>query len=631
MAAPDLSVAESGVVQTKLASAVGLYQQRKFALAKAACDAVLEIDPKQFDAIHLLAVIAAHGRDFQGAVDLFSKAIEINPLDAEPYANRGNALRSLKQLDAAVASYDQAIALKPDYAEAHSNRGNALSDLQQYEAALRSYDQALSLAPNQAGSYFNRGNVYGKLKDIEAAVASYTEAIRIKPNYPQALFKRGTALSELKQWQAAVHDFDKVIALKPDHTKAYLNRGLALAELKQTDAAIESYNHAIRLNPEDDQTHFNRGNALLGDQQFEAAIASYDLAIDLNPNHSDAFINRGNALSALGQHDAAMVSWDLATIIKPNDAIAHWNKALGYLLQGDFDRGWRLYEWRWRYTKSPLVPLDSTQPTWRGRESLQGKRIVLSSEQGLGDTIQFIRYARLVAERGGRVIARVPPELMQVLSGVEGVSELMLDTGALPDFDFQCSLLSLPLAFRTTLATIPSASAYLKSDPARLAHWKQQLGARTKPRVGIVWRGRAGHVNDHNRSIALAALVDFLPAGFDYISLQKEMPEADAAVLAAHPQIRHFEEELRDLSDTAALCELMDVVVCVDTSVAHLSAALGRPTWILLPFVPDWRWLLDRDDSPWYPTAKLYRQGADRQWKGVFERVRADLISRIEA
>jgi tetratricopeptide (TPR) repeat protein len=619
---------EPDEVQTKLASAVALYQQRKFAEAQAMCELVLGTNPKQFDAIHLLGVIAAHARNFERAVELFSTAIEINPADPAPYGNRGNAQRSLKQFDQALASYDQAIALKPDAAEAYANRGNVFGDLQQFEAALASYDLALRFKPTDAGAHFNRGNVLGKLRRVDAAIASYDQAIALRPGYVQAWYNRGIAHHECQQREAALVDFEKVIALKPDHAKAYSSRGLVLLELKQSEAAIESYDQAIRLNPNDAQTYYNRGTALLAINQLEAAVASYDQAIAINPNHDSAYSNRGTALNALGKLDAAIASWDRAISLYPEFKEALWNKGLALLLNGDFEQGWPLYEWRLKNPQLDVRIVDSVAPRWSGIEPLEGRSILLYSEQGYGDTIQFIRYARLVAERGARVIASVPHALMRLCAEVDGVSDVIALGSVLPEIDFQCSLMSLPLAFGTTLSSIPSQSAYLKCDSHHVDAWNTRLGPKTKPRVGIVWSGSAGHVNDRNRSLTLTALTRFLPQGngIQIFSLQRELRDVDQAVLNAHPEITHFGDALVDFTDTAALCQLMDVVISVDTSVAHLSGALGKPTWILLPFVPDWRWLLDRDDSPWYPMTKLYRQNDDRQWSGVLERVKTDLL-----
>ena len=272
-------------------------------------------------------------------------------------------------------------------------------------------------------------------------------------------------------------------------------------------------------------------------------------------------------------------------------------------------------------------PSDFSQPLWLGQaefggiEGLAGKTILVHSEQGLGDTIQFSRYLPLLAEHGARVVFELPAALFGALRGVTGVSDFVVKGQTLPAADFHCPLLSLPLAFKTTLESIPSPGPYLKADALKVKQWSERLGLKSRPRIGLVWSGNAQHKNDHNRSISLELLLSQLPDRFDWVSLQREVRDADRQALELHPSIRHFGTELADFTDTAALCELMDLVISVDTSVAHLSGALGRPTWVLLPNVPDWRWLLDRDDSPWYACIKLYRQREPSEWSPVIARV----------
>jgi hypothetical protein len=296
------------------------------------------------------------------------------------------------------------------------------------------------------------------------------------------------------------------------------------------------------------------------------------------------------------------------------------------LLLGEFHKGWNEFEWRWRWGDFPSQKRNFTQPLWVGKESLAGKTILLHSEQGLGDAIQFSRYARMVSALGARVILEAGKPLLSLFSTLSGVSQLVERGSPLPSFDFHCPLLSLPLAFKTQMDSIPSSTPYLLSDPERVSRWQSRLGAKYKPRVGLVWRGNPTHKNDRNRSILLSQLIKHLPDHCLYVSLQKEVRDTDKDVLGYRNDIFQYGSELNDFSDTAAVCELMDIVISVDTSVAHLAGALGKEVWILLPYVPDWRWLLDRNDSPWYPTAKLYRQEVIGDWNGVLEKVKSDLM-----
>ena len=636
MSAKYIDIAHSGAspdsplesVRTIFANALGLHQKGQLPQAKVGYEQVLEIQPRHFDALHLLGVIAKQTNNPELAIDLMGKAIEINPDVASAYYNRGLALRELKQFDAAIGSYDKAIALKPDYPDAYYSRGNALQEAKQFDAAVTSYDRAIALKPDYVEAYANRGTALQALTQLAAAIASYDKAIALKPDYAGAYSNRGVALKELKQLDAAIASYDKAIALKPDYAEAYSNRGVALKELRQLNAALASYDKAIALKPDYAEAHSNRGVALKELKQLDAAIASCDKAIALKPDYADAYYNRGNALQDLNQLDAAIASFDRAIAIDPGYSEAYWNKSLSLLLGGDFEKGWELYEWRWERKEREAKP-NLMQPLWLGAESIEGQIILLHSEQGLGDTIQFCRYVKLVSDLGANVILEVEEPLIAMLSNLAGVSQVVAKGSALPTFDVHCPLMSLPLAFKTTLATIPSAQAYLPIDSGKVTDWAGKLGAKGKPRVGLVWSGRPAHVNDRNRSLDLSRVISYLPGNFEYFSLQKELREADQATLQAHPDIRHFGAALNDFSETAALCGQMDLVISVDTSIAHLSAAIGKPTWVLLPYVPDWRWLLNRDDSPWYPSARLFRQRAVGDWASVLAEVKAALTGSL--
>ncbi|MDP3310931.1 MAG: tetratricopeptide repeat protein, partial [Polaromonas sp.] len=391
-----------------------------------------------------------------------------------------------------------------------------------------------------------------------------------------------------------------------------------------------SYDQALALQPDHAQAYNNRGAALRDLQQYQAALDSYERAIALKPDYADAYNNLGVALGDLGRHPEARASYERACDLQPDYAEAHWNLALGDLQVGHFERGWQAYEWRWkREALAPGLLRSFPQPLWLGTESLEGKTILLHAEQGLGDTLQFSRYARLVAQRGARVILEVQPPLLRLLTGLDGVAQVLAQGSESPPFDCHCPLLSLPLAFKTTLSTMPPPLA-IEKNPDSMARWAARLGTGQRPRIGLVWSGNPGHNNDLHRSIALADLLGHLPSGPQYVSLQKDVRATDRATLEARSDILHVGDDLEDFTDTAALCELMDGVVSVDTSVAHLAGTLGRKLWLLLPFNPDWRWMLERTDSPWYPGAVLCRQPAIGDWDSVLSRL-GQQISRIEA
>lgn len=569
---------------------LALHQQGRLEEAKAIYTQVLAKDSRHFDALHLSGVLASQSKNPELAVTLIDKALKIDPHHASAYSNRGIALLELKRLNEALASFDRAIAIKPDYAEAYSNRGNILRELKRLNEAVVSYDKAILIKSDYAEAYSNRGIALWELKRLEEAVASYDRAIAIRPDSAGAYSNRGVALQELGRLVEAVASCDKAIDIKPDYAEAHCNRGLILQELKR----------------------------------LEDAIVSFDKAIAIKPDYAKAYHDRGVAQWELMRPNEAVGSFDKAIAINPDDASAYWNKSLMLLTVGEFRRGWELYEWRWKNEKTGLIRRNFPQALWLGVEDISGKTLLLHTEQGLGDTIQFCRYARRVKERGARVILEVPKALLGLLDGLAGVDALIESGKGLAVFDYHCPLLSLPLAFKTDLTNIPSPAAYLSVVSNKRKLWSQRLGEKTKPRVGLVWSGSATHKNDINRSLSLQQLILNLPECCEYVSLQKEVRDTDKDVLAGSG-IRHYGDELKDFSDTAALCDLMDLVVSVDTSVAHLSGAIGKATWVLLPYVPDWRWLLDRDDSPWYESMKLYRQANDRAWPAVLEQVKKDL------
>jgi tetratricopeptide (TPR) repeat protein len=461
--------------------------------------------------------------------------------------------------------------------------------------------------------------------NVPRAISLFNECVARNPNSAEIYFNLGNALNAGNQTKTAIASYDKAIALKPDYAEAYLNRGNACMKLKLLTEAIASFDKAIGCKPDYVYAYVNRGNALNALGQLEEAVANYDYAIVLNPRHADTYVNRGNVLNNLNRPEAAIASFDQAISLQPNLVEAHWNKALALLVSGDLEHGLPLYEWRWKIAAFASGKKAVSQPCWRGDEPLTGKTILLYSEQGFGDAIQFCRYARLVAERGARVILEVQAPLTRLFRDLDGVDSVIARGDPLPPFDYHCPLLSLPLAFNTRIKTVPARERYIRSNPDICARWAERLGKADRPRVGLVWSGSATHHNDYNRSLELATLLQDLPDHCQYVSLQKELRARDAETLQAHPQVLHFGDELNDFADTAALCEHMDLIISVDTSVAHLAGALGKQTWVLLPFSPDWRWLLGRGDSPWYPTMTLYRQTAIGDWQTICKQLGRDL------
>ena len=367
--------------------------------------------------------------------------------------------------------------------------------------------------------------------------------------------------------------------------------------------------------------------ALIAAQQgdFERAIVGYDRVIAMKPGFADGYSNRGASFAALNRVNDALENFDRAIAIDPDHVEAHVGRAIVWLLQGDFTRGWREFEWRWKTPQGRAMQAHKgiLQPLWLGAEELAGKTILLHSEKGLGDTLQFCRLAKCVSDLGATVLLQVQGPLVEILEPLDGVSRVFADPQPSPAFDVHCPLLSLPLALKIELASIPTGK-YLRAPPASVARWRAKLGQPSKPRVGLVWRGDPNNAVDHTRSLALTQLLSLLPDRYRYVSLQKELNESERRIVAAHSLDFCLSQDL-NFTETAALCAALDLVISVDTSVAHLSAALGQKTWILLPFNADCRWLLDRSDSPWYDSVRLYRQASRGDWRGVLTQITADL------
>jgi len=504
--------------------------------------------------------------------------------DPNPHADA--ALTRRERLDEALRNCDQAIARTPDHAEAYNARGNALQDLRRYDDA----------------------------------VASFNQAIALKPNYPQAYSNRGNALQALGRLDDAVESYGQAIALKPDHVSAYVNCGSALRKLGRYDEALRHYDSAIALLPGHAGLHGNRGNALQDLGRFDEAIESYNTALALKPDYAEAYTHRGVALKELGRFDEAMASFDEALALRPDYAEPALNKAFVNLLTGQFARGWRDYEARKR-RKDPTGTRNFAKPMWLGETSIAGKTILIHWEQGFGDVIQFSRYVKLLETAGARVLFAPQRELKALMRGLDANARIVdVDSDTLL-FDCHCPLMSLPLALKTDIGTIPNAS-YISADAEKVAIWKHRLGNKTKPRVGIVWTGNVRL--DKGRSIALEQFRRLFSPRFEFISLQIKMTDMECAELD-RAGVLHPGDAFVDFSDTAAVCVLMDLVVSIDTGVAHLAGALGLPVWVLLPWLPDWRWMLGRDDSPWYPSMRLFRQEARGDWDGVLQRVEQEL------
>jgi Flp pilus assembly protein TadD len=484
--------------------------------------------------------------------------------------------------------------------------------------------------PRNADASYLLGLIRCRERRFDEAAARFAHAVQRNPQHANAHNELGLVLQALGRQAEAIASFRRAIAADGAHALAHYNLGCLLQAQNQHADAVASFERAQQFAPHDSDMANNLGNSLQLLGRYPEAVASYDRALALRPGFAEALNNRGNTRLAQYLYTDALADFGQAIALRADYADARFNAGFTQLLLGDFEAGWRNHEWRrmrddWSDGRS-----EFSAPPWLGQEDLAGKTILLHAEQGFGDTIHFARFATPVAKRGARVIMEVQPALVSLIAGVEGVASVIARGDARPHFDAHCPLLSLPLALGTQVSEFSSAFAgaggYLAPPASAREKWRDRIAAAATPRVGVAWAGRRQQANDKNRSAALAHLAPlFAIPGIHWISLQKELREGDAELLARYPDVVEYREALQDFADTAALIEQLDLVVTVDTGVAHLAGAMGKPVWIMLTYGADWRWLLDREDSPWYPTARLFRQTAAGDWEGVIRRVEAAL------
>lgn len=530
------------------------------------------------------AAISAHrqGRVSE-ACEAYLKILAGEPENVVALQWLGTAHAQRGDLVTSMELYNRVIKLKPDYAEAQANRGNVLRLLNRYAEALDGYDEALRLRPGYAEAHCNRGITLRDMLCLEEALMSQERAISIKPDYAQAWKNKGSVLNDLGRFEEALACQNRVITLCPHDAQAFVFRGHS--------------QHRLR--------------------RFEEAVESYDRALQLRPNYAEAHYDRSLSLRELLRLEEAIQSCEDAVKVRPDYAEAWWNEAEMRILLGDYERGWPMFEWRWRSAHYGKVMRHFAAPLWLGEECLVGKSILIHLDGGYGDTLNFCRYVCLLVARGARVIFEVQASLVALLQGSFPQVQVIGSGEGLPECDFQCPLMNLPGAFRLPLELIPSRLPYVQVPRPVLARWEARLGPKQRPRIGLAWSGSRDHSNDAQRSMTCLAMAGLLTQEAEFHCLQKYIREEDRAVVGQLP-IRVWERELEDFAETAGLVMAMDLIVCVDTSIAHLAGALGKPTWVLLPHVPDMRWLLDRDDSPWYPgVMRLFRQPQGGEWDAV--------------
>ena len=572
------------------------------------------------------------------AIEVYKKLLARYPNNSGLLTNFGTALLQMGQYEESIGLLKKSLVLDTNQPVAWSNQGIALKNLKKLKESLASFDCAIALQPNYADAYSNKGNTLIELGKFTEALDAFNKAISLRPDYADAYNNRGNALRELKKFDDAVDSFNKAISLRPDFAGAYNNLSMIFHESMKFHQAIECANEAIKLNPAFADAYVCRGLAHHELHHFDEALANCEHAIALKPDLPEAYLSKGYVLStSFRKYSEALENFNKAIELKDRYADAYWNKSLLKLLLGDYEEGWQLYEYRWKTDSQKSSARTYPQPLWLGNESLVNKTILIWSEQGLGDTIQFCRYIKMVSNLGAKVIFEVQEPLLQSLSTLEGASEMMPMGANTSRFDFHCPLLSLPLAFKTTIETIPNRIPYLSPDPNKVAYWRQKLGEKSNLRVGLVWSGgfrpdqpKVWSLNKR-RNIPLIKLKSLNLPKIDFYSLQKGVEaEEELATLQSSgwngPNIIDFTKELNDYSDTAALIANLDLVISVDTSVVHMTGAIAKPIWILNRFDTDWRWFVDRSDSLWYPTATIFNQPSYGDWDAVVEDVRSKLM-----
>ncbi len=564
------------------------------------------------------------------ALDCFRKRLAQQPNDAFAWLHSGVALALGGQYEPALTYLVRATSLQPQYFDAWLHRGGVLKSLRRFAEAADSFAMATSLAPQHAMAWMERAASLARLERHPEVLQCLEQVLALQPDNVVALRNCAMALNNLGQFEQAVNVLQRAITHHPKLADLHASLGLAYADMRQSEPALACLKRALELAPDDPITLNYCGAAYIKLNRHEEAVRILEPGVQRHPQRAELHSILGMAYSNLNRSDEAIASLGRTLAIDPQNLEAIDNRSLIYLSLGRLAEGFADFEVRWRRPPLDKELLATAAPRWLGQPPLAGKTLLLNREQGLGDSIQFARYATLAAAQGARVILRLPDSLLELLRTIPGVSEVVGETAPLPPHDLYCPMMSLPLAFGTTLENIPAEVPYVQAPPERVSAWRDRLGPKERLRVGLVWAGRQYPPINWNRDMRLASLLPLLQLDVQWISLHKDIPRVDLELLEQLPQIDRCGEQLKDFSDTAALIENLDLLISVDTSVVHLAGALGKPVWILNRFSGCWRWLQDRSDSPWYPSARVFRQKATEQWAPVVDEAREALLELLK-
>lgn len=599
------------------------HQAGRLKEAEDAYCAALAAAPNEAKGLYLLGVLRMAGGRLDEALDLLQRAVAAAPDDTDARFNLGNALYRAGQLEAALEHYRIVVDERPGYAEVYANLARVYLDLGRPDAAVEAGRTAVARKPALAEGHTNLGLALLAADRIPEAIEAFQAALARQPQSAATHANLANALLRGRRFADAVEAARAALGCDPGLADAHVILGGALRELGRLDDAVATLRQAVALAPDNAPAHTNLGNALLEQDAIDAAEAEFRRAIELDPQLAEAHSGLGYLLTNAKRFDEAIAACERAIALRPDFAEAHWNEGFAYLLAGDFERGWEKYEWRKRHPRYAAAYRSFAAPTWDG-EDLAGRTLLIHAEQGLGDSLQLIRYAEPLAARGARVVVACDRALIALFRRVRGVADAVDKNGAIPAFDLWIDQMSLPRVMRTRLDSVPAPGSYVSADPVRAAAWRRDLPA--GPKVGLVWAGNPEHSNDRRRSMPVDAVRPLLAvAGLTFVSLQVGARSRDVELLAPFP-IVDASPRLTDFMETAAVVDNLDLVVAVDTAVAHLAGAMGKPVWTLLPFDPDWRWVVSRaDDTPWYPSMRLFRQQRQGDWAGPIARVAADL------
>ena len=624
----------------------------------------LALDPENFDANYNKGNIHRTNNDLAKALICYERAAKIRPSHVGCLFNLASTLRDSGDFTRARDKYRHIQALDPHHYEAIVSEADLMLMSGDTAGAERSYKSAMSVRPDYLLAYSRLAELMLSCGDADGAIKYFRQALRLdsitaivfaglgralllknRPNQALPVLARAVMLEptdirsinmlaiahlRLGQYKKCSFYASRALELDANNVSALESLCHASKECGKPEAAIKFAERLIIADPRRPEFYNTQGVLLHSVGRSDEALICLQKSICIEPT-SFRFNNKGLIQFETRKLTQALESYDRALSLEPDSAEVNWNKSLLLLLQGNYAEGWPLYEWRLKRDELSADYPQFQQPLWRGETELSGKRLLIHVEQGLGDMVQFCRFVPGLVSLGAEVILQVQKPLMPLISTLVSDVALIAKGDPLPEFDLYCPLMSLPYALGLTTETIPSFDSYLSADPVKVEDWRKKLGPSDLLRVGVVWSGRPEHKNDHNRSISLDALSPVLDLPVEWHSLQKEYRASDVDALSRLDQLHQHQEALSDFSDTAALIENMDLVVTVDTSVAHVACALGKPTWILLPYLSDFRWLLDRSDSPWYPSATLYRQKEPGDWSPVFAKLTEDLAEKIDA